>query len=512
MIEGHRRRLLLLIVAILVLPLLWATSASAISLVKVREIYPGSNNDSFVELQAFGSFLYSGETMPGKAVILFDPTGHPTVRFTFTEKNDQGADDTSFLVGDTKVEETFGVEPDVVDPLMEIDPAGGAVCWNVEDFPVDCAAWGDFTGQAAIEAYAGTGVGNPASPGGITPGKSLERLITPNCPTWLEGEDDTDDSATDFVEANPTPFRTGMFDPAVVPCESGMPEDTAILAKPPSHSPSSDAHFTYSAPTATSFQCRLDGEPRFTTCPNGGKDYTSLGDGSHTLLVRGLNASGPDKVPASYTWSVDTVAPTATILGHPGATSYGKTAAFTFTSDDQEATFGCSLDSAPASSCASGIVLHSLSSGTHTFEVAATDAAGNVQPVPASYTWTVDSTPPSTTIDSRPADPTTSSSVSFTYHASRPDTFFECSMDGTPFSSCPSSGATYPGLAIGGHTFRVRAIDSDGEVEANPPAFSFAVVTAPPPVTCRKGFRKKRVGGVVRCVKKPRRHHHRHRS
>src|SRR6476646_8269395 len=110
MMRGHSRRLLLLTLAILVLPLLWATSASALSLVKVREIYPGSTDDSFVELQAFGSFLYSGETMPGKAVVLFDPTGHPTVSFTFTEKNDLGADDTSFLVGDTKVEETFGVE------------------------------------------------------------------------------------------------------------------------------------------------------------------------------------------------------------------------------------------------------------------------------------------------------------------------------------------------------------------------------------------------------------------
>jgi hypothetical protein len=85
-------------------------------------------------------------------------------------------------------------------------------------------------------------------------------------------------------------------------------------------------------------------------------------------------------------------------------------------------------------------------------------------------------------------------------------------MDGASFSSCPSSGATYTGLATGQHTFRVRAVDSDNEVEANPPAFSFAVVTPPPAgVTCRKGFRKKRVGGVVKCVKKHRRHRHHHR-
>ena len=36
---------------------------------------------------------------------------------------------------------------------MEIDPAGGAVCWNVEDFPVDCAAWGDPGGAALGRNY-----------------------------------------------------------------------------------------------------------------------------------------------------------------------------------------------------------------------------------------------------------------------------------------------------------------------------------------------------------------------
>jgi hypothetical protein len=82
-------------------------------------------------------------------------------------------------------------------------------------------------------------------------------------------------------------------------------------------------------------------------------------------------------------------------------------------------------------------------------------------------------------------------------------------MDGAPFSSCPAGSATYSELAIGTHTFRVRAIDSDNEVEANPPGVTFAMVSPPPPVTCRKGFRKKTVRGVVRCVKKHRHRHHR---
>ena len=105
MITGHRRRWLVLVAAF-VLPLLWASAAQAISLIKVREVYPGANNDSYVELQAYAGFtVFAGDLLIGKSLVLFDDEGTPTVRFTFTEKNDLGADDTSFLIGDTGVQE-----------------------------------------------------------------------------------------------------------------------------------------------------------------------------------------------------------------------------------------------------------------------------------------------------------------------------------------------------------------------------------------------------------------------
>jgi hypothetical protein len=117
-----------------------------------------------------------------------------------------------------------------------------------------------------------------------------------------------------------------------------------------------------------------------------------------------------------------------------------------------------------------------------------------------------------TTIDSKPDNPSASSTATFTYHASRNDTFFECSLDGSGFASCPNDGATYAGLADGPHTFKVRAIDSDNDVEANPPSYSFTVGTssATPPTkrTCKKGTRRKKVNGKARCVKV--RHQKRH--
>lgn len=507
MIRRHRRYLLVLAAA-LVLPLLWASAAQAISLIKVREVYPGANNDSYVELQAYASFTVSGDLLIGKSLVLFDDEGTPTVRFTFTEKNDLGADDTSFLIADTGVQEEFGVTPDITDPLMNIDPAGGAACWNVGDIPVDCVAWGHFTGQAALTAYSGTSVGNPASPGGITPGKSIERSLAPNCPTQLEGEDDTDDSATDFSEVTPNPEPAGYYDPAEGPCFSG-PTGTAIGEKPANPSNDSSPHFTYTSPAATSFQCKLDSATRFSICPNSGIDYSNLADGQHTLLVRGLNTNGPDLVPAAYTWTVDTTPPEASFQTHPGATSFGHNASFSFSSDEAGTTYMCSLDSAPASSCQPAVNLSSLASGTHTFHVAAIDPAGNEQSQPTSYTWTVEAAPPVTAIDSKPDNPTTSPAATFTYHASRPDVVFECSMDGAPFSSCPSSGASYSQLATGSHTFAVRSVDLGGDVEASPASYAFTVASAPPPLTCKKGFKKKTVRGVVKCVKVKRPKHHR---
>ena len=102
---------------------------------------------------------------------------------------------------------------------------------------------------------------------------------------------------------------------------------------------------------------------------------------------------------------MDTVAPNTTIDSNPAALANSTSARFTFSSNETGSTFECKLDSGAYESCTSPKSYSSLSQGSHTFSVRATDAAGNIDATPASYTWTVDTVAPNTTIDTKPTDP-----------------------------------------------------------------------------------------------------------
>src|SRR5207237_168301 len=72
---------------------------------------------------------------------------------------------------------------------------------------------------------------------------------------------------------------------------------------------------------------------------------------------------------------------------------------------------------------------------TYPAPVQPTAQAGNSDPTPASYSWTVqaatpaDTTPPETTISSGPASSTTATDASFAFAASEPGASFKCSLD-----------------------------------------------------------------------------------
>ncbi|HEX2505593.1 MAG TPA: DNRLRE domain-containing protein, partial [Gaiellaceae bacterium] len=107
--------------------------------------------------------------------------------------------------------------------------------------------------------------------------------------------------------------------------------------------------------------------------------------------------------------------------------------------------------------------------------------AGNVDPSPASYGWTVDLTPPATAIDSGPPTTTTSTTATFAFSSDEQGSTFECSLDGGPYAAC-ASPTEYQSLPLAGHEFRVRAIDRAGNLDATPALYSWTI-EAPPDTT-----------------------------
>ncbi len=267
--------------------------------------------------------------------------------------------------------------------------------------------------------------------------------------------------------------------------------NTAINSHPANPTTSASATFTFSGtdnvtPSGSlTFECRLDGGG-FAACASP-KTYTGLSLGNHTFQVRARDASGNvDATPAVFTWDIDTAAPNTVINTHPADPTTSTNATFTFSGADEafnSLTFECRLDGETFTACASPQTYTGLAVGNHTFRVRARDVAGNVDATPAVFTWDIDTAAPNTVINSHPANPATSTSATFTFsgtdNVTPPGSLtFECRLDGGGFAAC-ASPKTYTGLALGNHTFQVRARDASGNVDATPASFTWQIITVP---------------------------------
>jgi hypothetical protein len=87
--------------------------------------------------------------------------------------------------------------------------------------------------------------------------------------------------------------------------------------------------------------------------------------------------------------ALDCVAPDTAITSGPASKTRRRKATFEFSSDESGAALQCRLDGSPFQRCGSPFKLLKVKKGTHTFEVRARDAAGNVDQSPAALTWLV---------------------------------------------------------------------------------------------------------------------------
>jgi hypothetical protein len=156
------------------------------------------------------------------------------------------------------------------------------------------------------------------------------------------------------------------------------------------------------------------------------------------------------------------------------------TASFGFSSTDATATFRCSLNGGAYSACTSPEVYSGLGAGTRQFNVESVDPAGNISLMTGSASWTVDLTPPVTTIAT--SVDKAHSTVAVTLSSTISGSTFQCSVDGQAYSSCRPSFTLRP-PADGQNTLAVKATSPAGNVETTPATSTFAVYPAPPAPT-----------------------------
>jgi hypothetical protein len=195
----------------------------------------------------------------------------------------------------------------------------------------------------------------------------------------------------------------GNSEPA--PASSSWVIDTesriALLANtPPALTNSTTATIQVFGAGVIAYRYRLDaGAYSADFDPSIAISLKGLADGAHSLSVLGKDASGTyQSSPTSIVWTVDTFAPTATIISQPPIVSNSATGNIVFSATKPGSTFKCTLDTGSASTCSSPYSFGALGGGVHKLSIVATDPAGNIQVKATVASWTVDVTAPTASV------------------------------------------------------------------------------------------------------------------
>jgi hypothetical protein len=107
-------------------------------------------------------------------------------------------------------------------------------------------------------------------------------------------------------------------------------------------------------------------------------------------LASAISLSGLFAGAVQATTYVEPARPDTVLTGGPATLTSETSATFTFSATSASVTrFQCSLDHTNFVPCVSPKVYGALSSGSHSFEVSAVDTAGEADPTPAAWQWTV---------------------------------------------------------------------------------------------------------------------------
>jgi DNA-directed RNA polymerase specialized sigma24 family protein len=259
--------------------------------------------------------------------------------------------------------------------------------------------------------------------------------------------------------------------PFLILPDTVVPEST-ITAGPHKYGTASATFEFESNETSATLECSLDGA-QFETCASP-KTYSGLAKGKHSFRVRAVDGGGnTDPTPARREWQVDRKAPATNLTAVPAEFSR-EDARFEFTSSEKHSSFECKLDDGDFEKCSSPKAFPGLHDGEHRFRVRAIDRAGNPDTSPASRRWTVDTSPPETSIDAGPPRSSHKDSATFTV-SSEAGATFECRLDSHGWGAC----GQVSGLSDGKHVMRARARDRAGNVDPSPASWSWRIDLPP---------------------------------
>ncbi len=233
---------------------------------------------------------------------------------------------------------------------------------------------------------------------------------------------------------------------------------------------SSNPHFEFTADEPVTYLCQLDSEPEM-PCSSP-YDRTGIADGNHTFQVKGVDRA-ENSATITRSWTTDTQAPDTLIDSGPPSLTNQNFATFTFHAEGT--TYECKLDGGNWEPCTSPRSYTGLSDGSHHFEVRGTDTAGNTDPSPAGYDWTIDTQAPATVLLERPPNSTPSPMAHFTFVSDDPNATFLCKLDSENFTLCNSPFDRQ--VAPGSHLFSVLAKDTAGNLDPTPESYSWNVIT-----------------------------------
>jgi hypothetical protein len=330
---------------------------------------------------------YTLEVCGRNATGAWQPDGIATTRTWVVDNQYPDASAIDFVVGNLPDNPTASTTANM---RVKGNPAGSIAKIK---YKLDSGAW-----SAAVDVAIDDGSGNLYAPIDLTGLTESDHTISvvacDDVGNWLP-----------FENCKTFSWRVDQHSPFAI--IGGLP------VRDPYNSTSNT--FTISGSSIVQYSYSLDGSAWSGWTAVGSLPFTGLSQGSHTLLVRGTKVSGGDSNPAntqtildatSYTWSIDTIAPTATWTGLPADSSnpdisitVGGTGviAYQFSIDPPTVpgdqtwwnTYGePNISGSLVDRTVDFPLARTLAAGTHTIYVRGRDAAGNWS-TPLSHTWTI---------------------------------------------------------------------------------------------------------------------------